>query len=37
MKDFKMSLKMVINLKVNDIKSGTDCRRKVKKKKKKQN
>lgn len=37
MKDFKMSLKMVINLKVNDINIGTDCRRKVKKKKKKKN
>lgn len=36
-KDFKMSLKMVINLKVNDINIGTDCIRKVKKKKKKKN
>lgn len=36
MKDFKMSLKMVINLKVNDINIGTDCRRKVKKKKEKE-
>lgn len=36
-KDFRMSLKMVINLKVNDINIGTDCRRKVKKNKKKKN